>query len=64
MASGIKDKVVIAGMGCCRFGERWASGPDDLMVEAFTEALADAGMERDRIDAAWQIGRASCRERV
>ncbi len=40
-------------MGCCRFGERWASGPDDLMVEAFTEALADAGMERDRIDAAW-----------
>src|SRR6185312_2820579 len=53
MASGIKDKVVIAGMGCCRFGERWASGPDDLMVEAFTEALADAGIERDRIDAAW-----------
>src|SRR6185437_5062992 len=53
MASGIKDKVVIVGMGCCRFGERWASGPDDLMVEAFTEALADAGIERDRIEAAW-----------
>ncbi len=53
MASGIKDKVVIAGMGCSRFGERWACGPDDLMVEAFQEALADAGISRDRIDAAW-----------
>ena len=39
MASGIKDKVVIAGMGCSRFGERWDCGPDDLMVEAFDEAL-------------------------
>ena len=27
MASGIKDKVVIAGMGCSRFGERWSCGP-------------------------------------
>jgi acetyl-CoA C-acetyltransferase len=53
MASGIKDKVVIAGMGCSRFGERWSCGPDDLMVEAFGEALADAGIERDRLDAAW-----------
>jgi acetyl-CoA C-acetyltransferase len=53
MASGIKDKVVIAGMGCSRFGERWSCGPDDLMVEAFAEAVADAGIERDRIEAAW-----------
>jgi acetyl-CoA C-acetyltransferase len=53
MASGIKDKVVIAGMGCSRFGERWDCGPDDLMIEAFEEALADAGIERDRIEAAW-----------
>jgi acetyl-CoA C-acetyltransferase len=53
MASGIKDKVVIAGMGCSRFGERWSCGPDDLMVEAFSEALADSGLERDRIEAAW-----------
>jgi acetyl-CoA C-acetyltransferase len=53
MASGIKDKVVIAGMGCSRFGERWALGPDDLMVEAFEEALEDSGLERDRIEAAW-----------
>lgn len=53
MASGIKDKVVIAGMGCSRFGERWDCGPDDLMVEAFDEALKDAGIARDRIEAAW-----------
>ncbi len=53
MPSGIKDKVVIAGMGCSKFGERWSAGPDDLMVEAFGEALADAGIERDRIEAAW-----------
>jgi acetyl-CoA C-acetyltransferase len=53
MASGIKDKVAIVGMGCSRFGERWNAGPDDLMVEAFSEAIADAGIERDRIEAAW-----------
>lgn len=53
MASGICDKVAIIGMGCTRFGERWESGPDDLMVEAVSEALADAGIARDQIDAAW-----------
>ena len=53
MAHGIRDKVAILGMGCSRFGERWDAGPDDLMVEAFKEALADAGLERDRIEAAW-----------
>ena len=53
MASGIKDKVAIIGMGCTRFGERWDCGADDLMVEALGEALADAGIERDQLDAAW-----------
>jgi acetyl-CoA C-acetyltransferase len=53
MATGIRDKVAILGMGCSRFGERWDCGPEDLMVEAFEEAVADAGIERDRIDAAW-----------
>ncbi|MEZ5689615.1 MAG: acetyl-CoA acetyltransferase [Caenibius sp.] len=53
MAKGIKDKVAIIGMGCTRFGERWDVGADGLMVEAFAEALADAGIERDRIGAAW-----------
>lgn len=53
MAQGIRDKVVIAGMGCTRFGERWDMSSDMLMVEAFHEALTDAGLERDAIQAAW-----------
>lgn len=53
MARGIRDRVAIVGMGCSRFGERWDAGPDDLMLEAFQEALADAGLERDRLEAAW-----------
>ena len=53
MATGIRDKVAIIGMGCSRFGERWDCGADDLMLEAFAEAVADAGVERDRIEAAW-----------
>lgn len=57
MATGIKDRVVIAGMGCTPFGEHWRKGADELIVEAFGEALADAGIERERIGAAW-IGNA------
>jgi len=53
MATGIKDKVVILGAGCTRFGERWDAGAEDLMVEAFHEALADAGIEKKEIEAAW-----------
>jgi acetyl-CoA C-acetyltransferase len=53
MASGIKDKVAILGMGCSRFGERWESGAEELMVEAFDEALVDAGIDVSQIDAAW-----------
>ena len=53
MASGIKDKVAIVGMGCSRFGERWDSEAEDLVVEAFQEAIADAGIEKDQIQAAW-----------
>jgi acetyl-CoA C-acetyltransferase len=53
MASGIRDKVAILGMGCSKFGERWDCEADDLMVEADEEALADAGIETGRIEAAW-----------
>ena len=45
MAKGIRDKVAIIGMGCSRFGERWDCGPEELMLESYTEALADAGIE-------------------
>jgi acetyl-CoA C-acetyltransferase len=53
MASGIKDKVAILGMGCSKFGERWDKEADDLMVEAYEEALADSGIETKQINAAW-----------
>ena len=53
MASGIKDKVVILGAGCSKFGERWDCGPEDLLIESFTEAIEDAGIEKKDIDAAW-----------
>src|SRR5258708_24001824 len=61
MATGIKDKVAIIGMGCSRFGERWDVGTEGLLAEAFDEALAAAGIERSRIDAAWT---GSCFDRL
>ena len=61
MATGIKDKVAVIGMGCSRFGERWDVGTEGLLAEAFDEALADAGIERSRIDAAWT---GSCFDRI
>ena len=53
MAEGIKDKVAVIGMGCTHFGELWNSSAEDLMVEAFGEALADAGIAKDDLGAAW-----------
>jgi len=53
MATGIKDKVVILGMGCSKFGEHWDKNAEHLMVDAFEEALKDAGIERKQIEAAW-----------
>jgi len=49
----IKDKVAIVGMGCTRFGELWDQGIDDLIIEAAGEALQDAGMELDDLEAVW-----------
>jgi len=53
MAEGIRDKVAIIGMGCTRFGERWESSAEDLMVEAFMECIEDAGIDRKEIQAAY-----------
>jgi acetyl-CoA C-acetyltransferase len=32
MATGIRDKVAILGMGCTRFGERWEASGEDLII--------------------------------
>jgi acetyl-CoA C-acetyltransferase len=61
MAAGIRDRVVVLGMGCSRFGERWDADAEDLMVEAFSEAQADAGVSIDDIDAAWF---STCQEEI
>lgn len=53
MPAGIKDKVAVIGMGCSKFGERWEAGPEELMVEAYLEAMADAKIEPRQLDAAW-----------
>lgn len=53
MASGIKDKVAIIGMGCTKFGERWDAGSEHLAAEAFSEALSDAGIEKSQVEAVW-----------
>lgn len=51
--SGIKDKVAIIGMGCSRFGERFDASREDLILEAVQEALDDAGLTLQDIDAFW-----------
>ena len=53
MTTGFKDKVAILGMGCSVFGERWDCGVEELLNEAFGEALVDAGIEQTEIGAAW-----------
>jgi acetyl-CoA C-acetyltransferase len=53
MTKGIKDKVVILGMGCSRFGERWDASEEDLILEAYRECIADAAIDPREIQAAW-----------
>jgi acetyl-CoA C-acetyltransferase len=53
MATGIRDKVAIIGMGCSQFGERWDAGTEHLLIEAYAEAMEDAGIEHSQIEAAW-----------
>lgn len=49
----IKDKVAVLGVGCTRFGERHDASVADLLEEAVGEAVADSGLDRDAIEAAW-----------
>jgi acetyl-CoA C-acetyltransferase len=53
MSGSIKDKVAIVGMGCTKFGELWEKGVTDIILEAVSEAYADAGVEAKDIDAIW-----------
>ena len=54
MATGIKDKVAILGMGCSKFGERWdmrRRGTDGRGLSR--GGWQDAGVETSQIQAAW-----------
>ncbi|MBM4462192.1 MAG: acetyl-CoA acetyltransferase [Chloroflexi bacterium] len=53
MPGSIKDRVAIVGMGCTQFGELWGKGPNDLILDAVNEALADAGIEIKDVQAVW-----------
>lgn len=53
MTGSFKDKIAIIGMGCTPFGELWDKDVDDLIVDATTEALEDAGVELKEIEAVW-----------
>ena len=52
-SNGIKDKVAIVGMACTPFGEHFDKSAADLLVQAATEALDSAGVEKKDIDAYW-----------
>ncbi|HLK13136.1 MAG TPA: acetyl-CoA acetyltransferase [Candidatus Binatia bacterium] len=53
MSIALRRKVAVVGVGCSRFGELYDRDAEDLLCEAVEEALADAGCERDRLEAAW-----------
>ena len=49
----LRDKVAIIGMGCTKFGALQDKSFAGQGLEAVNEALADAGIEKERIEAAW-----------
>lgn len=59
MAGSLRSKVAVIGVGCSRFGELYECSAEDLILDAVGEALTDAGIERDRIEAAWVGNQAS-----
>ncbi|WP_405138655.1 acetyl-CoA acetyltransferase [Nocardia sp. NBC_01388] len=53
-SNGIRDKVAIVGMGCTRFGERWESSADDLLVDVMADCFdGNPRLDRRGIDAYW-----------
>jgi acetyl-CoA C-acetyltransferase len=52
-SNGIRDRVAIIGMGCTNFGEHWDKSADDMLIDASSAALADAGITLDDVDAFW-----------
>ena len=51
--SSIKGKVAVLGVGCTDFGDRFAESSTDLLREASLAAIADAGIDKDDVQAGW-----------
>lgn len=51
--SGIRGRAAVAGVGATAFGEHWDHDASDLLSEAVSAALDDAGVDLDQIEAAW-----------
>jgi acetyl-CoA C-acetyltransferase len=49
----LRKRVAVVGVGCTQFGELYERSAEDLLCDAVEEALADAGCERERVEAAW-----------
>ncbi|MSQ33355.1 MAG: acetyl-CoA acetyltransferase [Dehalococcoidia bacterium] len=47
----LRDKIAIVGMGRTRTGELWDMEPRDMVIDACTEAFADAGIDPKEIQA-------------
>src|SRR5712691_3496507 len=50
---GIKDRVAVAGVGATAFAEQWDRDQYSLLTEAGYEAVEDAGVGLEDIEAAW-----------
>ncbi len=50
---GLGGKVAIIGTGIIKYGENFHQSLTDMIYEAVTLALADAKLERSRLQAAW-----------
>ncbi len=53
MSESLRDKVAVIGVGCTKFGDNFDASYEDMVVEAAFAAMADAGVEPERIEAAW-----------
>ena len=50
---GLSGEVAIIGAGAIKFGENFTQSYFDMVEEAARTALADAGIEPERVEAAW-----------
>jgi acetyl-CoA C-acetyltransferase len=53
MPNDFSNKVAVIGAGCTRFGELYEASAEQLICEAAFEAMADAKVTPQQIEAAW-----------